>query len=97
MTWIPTNEVWKNPYQTVDSRVKTDADAYGLRIQLQEVAGSPWEVIYNIDRIDIEDDEIGDLEDDLKRSGWTHEMGVKYTLSLQQGVSLQSRIELHLR
>ena len=88
VTWIPTNEVWKNPYQTVDSREKTDADAYGMRIQLQEVAGQPWEVIYNIDRIDIEDDEIGDLEDDLKRSGLIHEIGVKYTLSLQQGVSL---------
>ena len=39
-------------------------------------------------RLDIEDDEIGDLEDDLGRSGLTHEVGVKYTLPLRQGVGL---------
>jgi len=92
VTWLPSNEVWKNPYQAVDARVQTDADVYGLNIQLQEVAGSPWEVLYNINRIDIEDDEIGDLENDLKRSGLTHEIGAKYTLSLQQGVSLSPEL-----
>jgi hypothetical protein len=96
VAWLPSNEVWKNPYQVVNARVKTDADVYGLHVQLQEVAGSPWEVLYNIDRIDIEDDEIGDLEDDLKRSGLTHEIGAKYTLSPARG-QLQSRAELHLR
>jgi hypothetical protein len=90
--WLPSNEVWKNPYQVVNARVKTDADVYGLHVQLQEVAGSPWEILYNIDRIDIEDDEIGDLENDLKRSGLTHELGAKYTLSLQKGLSFSPEI-----
>jgi hypothetical protein len=88
VTWLPIKEVWKNPYQTNDSRETTDADAYGMRVQLQTIAGSPWEVNYTIDRIDIEDDEIGDLEDDLDRSGLMHEIGVKYTLPLKKGVSL---------
>ena len=92
MIWLPIQEVWKNPYQTGSARVKTDVDAYGLRVQLQEVAGTPWEVTYNIGRIDIEDDEIGDLEDDLKRSGWTHELGVQYTLPLKPYVSLSPEL-----
>lgn len=88
-TWIPINEVWKNPYQTFDSRVTTDMDAYGLRVKLQEIAGSAWEGIYNLDRIEVDNDEIGDLETDLKRDGWTHELGVKYTLPLDKGFSLR--------
>ncbi len=92
VTWLPIKEVWKNPYQTSSARDKTDVDAYGLRVQMQQVAGSPWEVIYNIGRIDIEDDEIGDFEDDLKRSGWIHELGVKYTLPLQPGISLSPEL-----
>jgi Protein of unknown function (DUF2860) len=94
VTWIPTNEVWKNPYKTSDSRVTTDMDAYGLRVKLQGIEGSPWEGIYNIDRIGIDNDEIGDLEKDLKRDGWTHELGVKYTLSLDKGFSLRPELNL---
>ena len=92
VTWLPSNEVWKNPYQTVDSRITTDADVYGLRVQLQEAGGSPWEMTYRINRIDIEDDEIGDIENDLKRSGLTHEIGAKYTISRQHGVSISPEL-----
>ena len=88
VNWLPIQEVWKNPYQTAGPRDTTDVDAYGLRVQVQEIDGTPWEVFYNIDRIDIEDDEIGELDDDLKRSGWIHELGVKYTLPLEQNISL---------
>jgi hypothetical protein len=92
VTWLPINEVWKNPYQWGSAREETDMNAYGLRVKLQEVAGSPWEVIYSIDRIDIKDDEIGDFENDLKRNGWTHELGVKYTLPLQKGLCLSPEL-----
>ena len=40
MIWIPGNSVWENPYQTVESRDKTDAEAYGLRAKWQEIAGT---------------------------------------------------------
>jgi hypothetical protein len=94
LTWIPINEVWKNPYKTSDSRVTTDMDAYGLRVKFLEIEGSPWEGIYNIDRIDIDDDEIGDLEKDLKRDGWKHELGAKYTVSINQEFSLRPELGL---
>lgn len=94
VTWIPINEVWKNPYETDASRDTTDMDAYGLRVKLLEIEGSPWEGIYNIDRINIDDDEIGDVEKDLKRSGWKHELGGKYTLSLDQGFSLRPELSV---
>ena len=88
LTWLPIQEVWKNPYLTGSPRDKTDVDTLGLRVQFQEIAQTSWEATYNIRRIDIEDDEIGDLEDDLERTGWTHELGVKYTLPLKQNLAL---------
>jgi len=91
-TWLPASSVWKNPYQTVDSRIKTDAEAYGLRVQLQEIAGGSWEVSGSSDRIEIEDDEIGERINDLKRNGWTHEIGAKYTLPLQEGVGFSPEL-----
>jgi hypothetical protein len=94
VTWIPIDEVWKNPYQAFDSRDATDMNAYGLRLKLQEIAGSSWEGIYNIDRIDVDNDEIGDLESDLRRDGWKHELGVKYTLPLRKGLSLRPELSL---
>jgi len=92
LTYLPIKEVWKNPYRTLSDRDQTNIDVYGLRAKLQAVAGSPWEINYKIDQIDIEEDEIGDLEDDLKRSGLTHELGIKYNLPLQPGVSLRPEL-----
>ncbi len=92
LAWLPINDVWKNPYQLDGARDRTNMDARGLRIKWQEIAGSPWEVIYNIDRIDIDNDEIGDLEKDLKRDGWKYELGVKYALSLNKAFSLRPEL-----
>ena len=92
VTWLPIKKVWKNPYQTASPREKSDADVYGLRLKVLDFGGSPWEANYSIDQIDIENDIIGDLENDLKRDGWVHELGVKYTLQLQKGVSLRPEL-----
>ena len=88
LTWRPTKTVWKNPYQTVEAREETDQDVYGLHLQWEEVAGTPFEIDYKIDRIHIENDEIGDLERDLRRSGQTHELGVKYNIPSQSSLRL---------
>jgi hypothetical protein len=92
LTWLPVKELWKNPYQTVRSRQKSDANVYGLRFKVLDIGGSPWEANYSIDHIAIENDEIGDLENDLKRDGLVHELGVKYTLQLQKGVILRPEL-----
>lgn len=92
LTYLPVGEVWKNPYQTMGAREKTDIDVYGLHVQLQEVAGSPWEISYKTDRINIDDDEIGNLEDDLERSGQIHELGVKYNTPPQSGFSISPEL-----
>lgn len=92
VSWLPIEEVWKNPYQTEGARDETGVDAYGLRIKWQEMGGSPWELSYKIDRRDVEDDEIGDLEDDLQRDGWTHDLGLKYTLPLAPGTSISPHL-----
>lgn len=91
-TWLPIKEVWKNPYQTNTARDQTDVDVYGMNVELQEIAGTPWEINYSIDRISIKDDEIGTLESDLKRSGIVHELGVRYSLPLLPGISLSPEL-----
>jgi len=99
--WTPGQEVWKNPYrtgawenpyQTGNDRDKTAVNAYGMRVELQDIAGTPLEVSYNIKSIDIEDDEIGDLDDDLKRTGRTHELEAGYTLSIEPSFFLSPKI-----
>lgn len=89
LTWLPVKEVWKNPYQTASIRTKSDADVYGLSFKVIDIGGSPWELNYSIEHIDIENDVIGDLEGDLRRDGWVHEVGVQYTLQFKNGVSLR--------
>lgn len=92
VAWVPINEVWKNPYQVGSAREETDMNSRGLRVKWEEIAGSHWEGFYYNNLIDIESDEIGDLENDLKREGWTHELGIKYNLLLNQGLILRPEL-----
>lgn len=89
VTWLPIEEVWKDPYQTSGARDQTDVDVYGLKIEWQRIGGSPWELNYRIDRVDVDNDVIGDIESDLERDGWIHQVGLKYNLDLQPGTSLK--------
>lgn len=91
-TWLPINEVWRNPYQTNRAREKSDADAYGIRLKLLTIGGSAWEAEYDLNRIDIDEDEIGGMEDDLKRTGWSHNLGVRYTFPFRQGGIIRPEI-----
>lgn len=93
VTWSPIEDVWENPYQTGSARDETEVDAYGFSIEWQEIGGSPWQLSYGIDRWDVEDDVIGDLESDLERDGWTHELGVEYTLPLAPGIELKPHLK----
>lgn len=92
VNWSPVEEVWENPYQSPGARDETDVDAYGLKLEWQQVAGSPWEVGYTIGHVDVDDDVIGDLEPDLERDGYTHELGVKYTIPLSPGINVKPEL-----
>jgi hypothetical protein len=90
--WLPIENVWEDPYQVGRDRDETRVDAYGVQIEWQRIGGSPWELSYSLNRFDVEDDLIGDLEADLKRDGWTHEGGVKFNLALGPKLLLQPRV-----
>jgi hypothetical protein len=47
---------------------------------------------YRIDRFNVDDDEIGEIEKDLQRHGWTHELGVKYNLPLSPGTTISPEL-----
>lgn len=93
VTWLPIEKIWENPYQMDGARDETDVDAYGLKIEWQQIGGSPWELNYKINRFDVDDDVIGDLEEDLQRDGYTHELGIKYTLPLSPGTSIKPELQ----
>lgn len=92
VNWLPIEEVWKNPYQTGSAREETGMEAYGLKIDWQGIGGGPWEMSYKIDRFDVDDDEIGEIVQDLQRDGWTHELGVKYNLTLSPGTTVSPEL-----
>ncbi|MEJ2642050.1 MAG: DUF2860 family protein [Desulfosarcinaceae bacterium] len=91
--WLPLEKVWKNPYLTSSARDKTIVDAYGLKVEWQQIGGSPWQLSYAIDRFDVRHDHIGDLDEDLRRDGWTHELGAQYTLPLAPGMLLKPHLK----
>jgi hypothetical protein len=92
VTWLPIEEIWENPYQTEGARDETSVNAYGLKVEWQQIGGSPWELSYKIDRFDVDDDVIGDLEEDLQRDGYTHELGIKYSLPLSPGTIISPQL-----
>jgi hypothetical protein len=93
VNWQPLEEVWENPYQTGSARDETAVDAYGLKVEWQAIGGSPWQLSYGLDRYDVKEDRIGDLESDLQRDGWTHELGAQYTLPLAPGMMLKPHLK----
>jgi hypothetical protein len=92
LKWLPFEEVWKNPYQTERAREETGLDAYGLKVEWEEIGGGPWEMRYEIGRFDVDDDESGDMDNDLQRSGWTHDVGITYNLSLSPRTTLSPEL-----
>jgi hypothetical protein len=91
--WLPIEEVWENPYQMGSARNETAVDAYGLSLKWQQIAGKPLRLGYDIDRTDIENDEIGSLEDDLERDGWAHELNGRYTFSIRPDLNFSPEVK----
>jgi len=88
LTWAPFEEVWKNPYDTTEIRETSDVETYGLRVQWEQIAQSPFNIEYSAERTEVEDDVIASLYEELERSGWTHEMAVSYGLRFGPTFSL---------
>jgi len=72
----PMAEVWKDPY--VSDRRETDEHNAALKFTWNEIGGSPHYAYLKITSHDIENDEIGDRFDSMKRDGVTNELGVGY-------------------
>lgn len=90
--WLPISDAWKNPYDTTKERDVSDVDTYGMSIKLKDVGGTSWEIEYQIDRFDIEEDDIGAIEPDLKRDRLLHELGLKYTISIRRGMEVRPEL-----
>ena len=90
--WLPISEVWRNPYETTRERETSDVNTVGISFSLKDIGGTPWEVNYRIDRFDIEDDDIGLIEPDLKQDQLRHELGSRYTLRLRPWIEVSPEL-----
>lgn len=92
VNWLPISEVWKDPYDTTRERDTSDVDTFGMSVSLKNVGGTPFDIQYRVDRFGIEDDDIGDLEPDLKRDRLLHELGFQYTLRLRRWIEIRPEL-----
>lgn len=84
----PWAQVWDDPYRTVAHRHPTRAPEYGGKLGWQGIAGTGLGLTYTGLRTDVADDDAGDRDRALRRSGWTHEIETGYRLPLGPGRSL---------
>lgn len=78
----PLKTVWKNPYKIGVDRSSTTTLNAGVELKYNGIAGTNFSVEYKLNHMTIDDDEIGDLDSDLKRGGQTHKLKLSYRIPL---------------
>ncbi|UCH08571.1 MAG: DUF2860 family protein [Deltaproteobacteria bacterium] len=89
VSFFPFDEEWKNPYQTGVDRQDTDVTKFGIKLAWKEILNTGLEVDLSAQTIDLQDDEIGELFDALRRDGTTYAASVSYAFKLRQSVRLK--------
>lgn len=84
----PWSEVWDDPYRTTGKRDATWARQYGGRVRWSSITGSGAEVTYTGLYTRVADDAAGERFEQLRRSGWSHELALGYRIPLAPGAFL---------
>jgi hypothetical protein len=92
----PLSEVWRDPYLTNTGRKETREYNYGARFAYEEILGSGFKLFYAFSRVDVNEDDIGDRFNDLKRDGYNHSAEVEYDFKLGKTVTLSPGFELSI-
>ena len=77
-------EVWENPYETGVARSKSPVDVFTSKFKVDRLAFTPLNLEYTNRTIDVKNDEIGELEPDLKQDGRTDTLQITYDFGLSE-------------
>ncbi|MGA1794215.1 MAG: DUF2860 family protein [bacterium] len=90
--YAPFLETWKNPYETVIPREKTNLYTVGAKLGLNKILDTALDLNMRAVSIDVREDHIGDSYADLKRDGWMYALSAGYTLSPQPYLHIKPEI-----
>ncbi len=77
-------EVYKNPYRLNVDRQDTDLTLMGLTMTWDEIMETGATASYSYQLVDVDEDVIGDINEDLQRSGVVHSFTGGYQFMLNQ-------------
>lgn len=83
-------EVWKDPYLTGVKRHRTHVDTYGLNLRYEEIFATGAFFSSTTTVMDVDADEIGDREKELRRDGCRSSIETGYRLALNEHAELTS-------
>jgi len=92
VSFFPFDEVWKNPYLTGVDRQDTDVTRFGINLAWKDILNTGLDVDLRAETIDVQDDEIGELFDTLRRDGNTYAVSVSYTFRPAKSLSLKPEL-----
>ncbi|MCG8335299.1 MAG: DUF2860 domain-containing protein [Proteobacteria bacterium] len=77
-------EVWKNPYLENTKRKSTPEQRLTTKFAWKGIRNSPFDLTYSHTGSDVEEDDIGDLYQDLERDGYAESVQLTYNVGLSQ-------------
>jgi hypothetical protein len=92
VSYFPFDEEWKNPYLTGVDRQYTDVTRFGIKLAWKEILNTGLGVDLSAQTIDVQDDEIGELFDALRRDGTTYAVSVSYAFTLRKSLRLKPEL-----
>jgi hypothetical protein len=92
VSYSPFDEQWKNPYLTGVDRQDTDVTRFAIKLAWKEILNTGLDVDLSAQTIDVQDDEIGELFDTLRRDGTAYAVSVSYAFTLTQSVRLKPEL-----
>ncbi len=76
--------VWGNPYEENVERSSTNVNYLTAAIKIKKLANTGLSISYSNTTVDVKNDEIGDIDSDLKRDGSINSLGATFIIGLDQ-------------
>ncbi|MDJ0722301.1 MAG: DUF2860 family protein [Desulfobacterales bacterium] len=81
-------DVWENPYLVGTRRSRTDETGMGLTFDYENILDSGFNISSSIITVDVDDDQIGQIEKNLRREGYRSGFEVGYVWLLNANLKI---------
>lgn len=92
--YSPFLDAWKNPYETGDDREDTGVKRHGVKLGVKGILDTGLSSSLKVARIDVEDDQIGEIFSTLKRDGNIYTVSVGYDFTLKPSFRLNPELSI---